>query len=66
MDDNWSLPLAVLLYFVPWLVAATKKKKNSWAIGALNLFLGWTLIGWLVALVWALTVDPPSPAQAQK
>jgi len=27
------------------------------AIGALNLFLGWSLIGWVAALVWALTKD---------
>jgi len=26
----------------------------------LNLFLGWTLIGWIVALVWASTVDVPA------
>ena len=28
---------------------------------ALNLFLGWTLLGWVVALVWARTKDPQDP-----
>jgi hypothetical protein len=33
-------------------------KHNAGAIFALNLLLGWTLVGWVVALVWALAVDP--------
>lgn len=32
-------------------------KDNAGAIFALNLFLGWTFIGWVIALVWALTKD---------
>ena len=28
---------------------------------ALNILLGWTVIGWVVALVWALTKDNPPP-----
>jgi hypothetical protein len=27
------------------------------AIGVLNFFLGWTLLGWIGALVWACTAD---------
>jgi hypothetical protein len=30
------------------------KRANTGAIFALNLFLGWSLIGWVIALVWAL------------
>ena len=61
-----ALILGVLLYFLPWLVAATNKKKNAQAIGALNLLLGWTLVGWVVALVWALTVDPSTPDESSQ
>jgi hypothetical protein len=53
-----SLVLFVLilcLYFIPSIIGW--KKKNSGAICALNFFLGWTLVGWVVALVWALTHD---------
>jgi Superinfection immunity protein len=32
-------------------------KKNWVAIFALNLLLGWTVVGWVIALVWALTKD---------
>jgi hypothetical protein len=42
-------------YCVPTLSANSKHHRNRIAIGMLNLFLGWTVIGWVVALVWADT-----------
>jgi Superinfection immunity protein len=50
------------MYFLPAIVG--RKKQNAGAIFALNFFLGWTVIGWVVSLVWALTVDNGSPARA--
>jgi uncharacterized membrane protein len=47
--------LAFVIYFFPSWVG--RRKQNATAIFAFNLFLGWTLIGWVGALVWALTVD---------
>jgi hypothetical protein len=44
-------------YFLPCIVAAYRKKRNTVAIAVLNLFLGWTVIGWVVALVWASAHD---------
>lgn len=49
----------LVLYFLPALKAFIKGKRDAWAIFALNLLLGWTFIGWVVALVWALTEDNP-------
>ena len=49
-----------LVYFVPAIVAMSAKHHNTTAIFVLNLFLGWTLIGWASALVWACTRPPPS------
>jgi len=43
-----------LFYFLPFAIAFNRKRVNSGAIFALNLFLGWSLIGWVLALVWAL------------
>ncbi|MEI6182848.1 MAG: superinfection immunity protein [Polynucleobacter sp.] len=43
-----------LFYFLPFAIAFHRKRANAGAIFALNLFLGWSLIGWVVALVWAL------------
>lgn len=41
------------LYFIPALVAFGNNHPQTSAIFALNLFLGWTLLGWVIALVWA-------------
>ena len=64
------LALAAGLYFLPSIIAATSKPKHRQvdAIVALNLLLGWTLLGWVAALVWSLTKGPepvaPPPPQA--
>lgn len=42
-------------YFLPALVASNRKNPNTTAIFVLNLLLGWSLIGWVVALVWAFS-----------
>lgn len=47
--------IAGFIYFLPTIVGWNKR--NSDAILVLNIFLGWTFIGWVVALVWALTKD---------
>lgn len=56
------------LYFLPTIIAKTRHKGNADAILLLNFFLGWTLIGWVVALVWATTKDAekttPIPKQS--
>jgi hypothetical protein len=51
------MPLLLLLFFycIPLGVAANRKHQNFGAICALNLLLGWTFLGWVAALVWALT-----------
>ena len=46
-----------LIYFLPTIVALVRHKRNVVSILLLNLFLGWTLIGWIIALVWASMVD---------
>jgi hypothetical protein len=45
--------LAAAFYFLPSIIGL--RKRNAGAIFVLNLFLGWTVIGWVVSLVWALT-----------
>lgn len=48
--------IALFLYFLPTYFS-WGRKKNVGAIFALNLLLGWTFLGWLIALIWALTAD---------
>jgi hypothetical protein len=51
--------VGVALYFLPTIIAERRKKVNHMAIFLVNFLLGWTVIGWIVALVWAVTVDNP-------
>lgn len=43
-----------LAYFTPYLIARKNKHKNKTAIGVINTFFGWTVIGWFVALIWSV------------
>ncbi len=45
------------VYFIPGIVARARGHKNLTAIVTLNLLLGWTTIGWIVALIWAFRDD---------
>jgi len=44
------------IYFLPAYIGRNKRNFNG--ILVLNLFLGWTVVGWVIALVWAVTKDP--------
>lgn len=46
--------LGLLLYFLPTVLAVIRKHPNTLAIFLLNFFLGWSFIGWVVALVWSV------------
>lgn len=54
--EYWLLKLTeVYVYFIPTLMALFKKHNKFSAIFMVNLFLGWTVIGWVIALVWSFT-----------
>lgn len=40
-------------YFLPTIVAASRQNRRLWSIFVINLLVGWTLVGWVAALVWA-------------
>ncbi len=42
------------LYLLPSIVAFRKKNEKRRFIFLLNLLAGWTVLGWAVALVWAM------------
>jgi hypothetical protein len=46
-----SFLILTALYFLPSIIG--KDKRDALGIFLLNLFLGWTLIGWVVAFLWA-------------
>ena len=48
-----------VMYFLPTIIAFARSKRDTGAILLLNFFLGWSVIGWIVALVWAVKTDYP-------
>jgi hypothetical protein len=48
----WTIFFFVL-YFLPWIQAYRRGHSKTEAIAVLNVLLGWTFIGWVIALVWA-------------
>ena len=48
-----AIVLGALFYFLPSIVAFKRNHANKTAILMLNIFLGWSLVGWVISLVWA-------------
>ena len=48
-------------YFIPSIIA--RNKMNFTGILLLNIFLGWTFLGWVGALIWAITDKTPAEYQ---
>jgi asparagine N-glycosylation enzyme membrane subunit Stt3 len=42
------------VYFLPFIIGAIRKVKGITLLFAINLLLGWTVIGWIITLVWAI------------
>jgi len=54
---GWII-LCVFIYFLPAFVGAIRGKRNAIAILMLTVFLGWTFVGWVIALVWSCMAEP--------
>ena len=44
-------------YMLPWAIAAVRDVPH-WSVFWVNLLLGWTIVGWIVALVMSLRAQP--------
>jgi hypothetical protein len=53
VDATAVVLLVGAIYFIPLLVAVTRKVPNVGSVFVINLFLGWTLVGWVVSLAMA-------------
>ena len=49
-------------YLLPTIIASLRKHHQIASIAVVNLFLGWTLLGWVAALAWAVSTTRPMPA----
>ncbi len=60
----WVLLAVVTLgYLLPTTVAGIRNHKNGAGIFLLNLLLGWTILGWIAALVWSVSSQDAAPQQ---
>jgi hypothetical protein len=50
----WLGGISVLvIYMLPTILAITLGRSDSGIVAAVNLFLGWTILGWIVTAIWA-------------
>jgi len=62
MDSNpLLLVVGLALYLLPTIIGTIRHVPNQGSIGVVNVFLGWTLIGWIVALAMAARTVPVDP-----
>jgi hypothetical protein len=52
--------IALAIYFLPTLIAVKRTHHNRTPIMLVNIFLGWSAIGWIVTLIWSLTSPVPT------
>jgi hypothetical protein len=54
MEPEFGI-VAVILGFLPTIIALLRGHHNTFAIFLTNLLLGWTGIGWIIAFIWSFT-----------
>jgi len=57
----WALGFLLFLlgaYFIPTAVAFSRDARTRWLVAVMNTLLGWTLVGWIVALALAIRSAP--------
>jgi heme/copper-type cytochrome/quinol oxidase subunit 2 len=60
-----ALAAAVAIYFLPALIADRRRRADLLTLALFNAVLGWTVIGWLLALVWSFQRNPPQDLAAR-
>ena len=58
----WELMIIMLvlfqfIYYIPAMIAMSKKRPDTLKIFIINLFVGWTLFGWVIIFVWVLITN---------
>lgn len=59
------LLIFIVPYWIPTIIAFRRQHISKAAIAVLNFFLGWTLIGWIIALIWSLSRATYSQIEVQ-
>lgn len=50
--------LTLVFYFIPSVIANQRNAQHSGMIFLIHLVFGWTVLGWIAALVWAIVEAP--------
>lgn len=45
----------LVVYLIPTIIAFVRGHVSKWGIGVLNIILGWSLVFWVIALIWSLS-----------
>ena len=60
-----TFALMIISYWLPTLLAFHWRHRNRMAILIVNFCFGWTVVGWIVTLIWACNDDRDAPPRAQ-
>ncbi|MCB9609557.1 MAG: superinfection immunity protein [Polyangiaceae bacterium] len=52
----------LVTYFIPTITAVARRHQQWLPIALVNLFLGWTIFGWVAGLIWSVTGSASSQA----
>lgn len=63
MGTTIGFIIGLAVYFVPAIVAFARGHKSKIGVTLFNLFLGWTLLGWVFALIWSFGGRSPKKEQ---
>lgn len=47
--------IMIALSFIPFIIALCRKHNDTLLIFLVVFFLGWTIIGWIIAFIWSLS-----------
>lgn len=61
MNELMLLVGALVVYMLPSIIASIRKAGHDGAILMINLLFGWTVLGWIAALIWAVVEKPRKP-----
>ena len=50
--------LIVVFYLLPIIISATRSTEHQGMIFLINILFGWTVLGWIAALIWAIVEKP--------
>jgi hypothetical protein len=53
-ENQLAIAILIFLYLLPAWIAWSRKHQNKGPIILIDVFLGWTVIGWIVALIWSV------------